>query len=127
MTKRWNRSLHSGCFFVNSNTIKITYCHFFKIGLNKATKIIKEQKMSAKVKIFTLSTCSHCKATKKFLNDNGITFDYVDVDLLQGDDKQKILQEVEQYNPQRSFPTIIIGDNIIIGFRESDIREALGI
>ena len=83
--------------------------------------------MAAKVKIFTLSTCSHCKATKKFLNDNGIPFDYVDIDLLQGNDRQKVLEEVGQYNTQRSFPTIIIGDNIIIGFRESDIREALGI
>ena len=83
--------------------------------------------MAAKVKMFTLSTCSHCKATKKFFNDNGITFDYVDVDLLQGDERQNILKEVEQYNPQRSFPTIIIGDTIIIGFRESDIREVLGI
>ena len=83
--------------------------------------------MAAKVKIFTLSTCSHCKATKKFLNDNGIPFDCVDVDLLQGADRENILKEVEKYNPQRSFPTIIIGDTIIIGFRESDIREALGI
>jgi glutaredoxin len=83
--------------------------------------------MAPKIKIFTLSTCSHCKATKKFLNDNGITFDYVDVDLLQGDERQNILKEVEQYNPQRSFPTIIIGDNIIIGFRENDIKEALGL
>ena len=83
--------------------------------------------MSAKVKMFTLSTCSHCKATKKFLNDNGIPFDCVDVDLLQGADRENILKEVEKYNPQRSFPTIIIGDTIIIGFRESDIREALGI
>jgi glutaredoxin len=83
--------------------------------------------MASKVKIFTLSTCSHCKATKKFLHDKGIDFDYIDVDLLQGDDRQKILEEVQQYNPQRSFPTIIIGDNIIVGFRESDIREALGI
>ena len=83
--------------------------------------------MSAKVKMFTLSTCSHCKATKKFLHDNGITFDYVDIDLLQGDERQKILEEVQQYNPHRSFPTIIIGDTIIIGFRESDIREVLGI
>ena len=83
--------------------------------------------MAAKVKIFTLSTCSHCKATKKFLNDNGIPFDCVDVDLLQGADRENILKEVEKYNPQRSFPTIIIGDNIIIGFRENDIREALGI
>ena len=83
--------------------------------------------MAAKVKIFTLSTCSHCKATKKFLNDNGIPFDCVDVDLLQGADRENILKEVEKYNPQRSFPTIIIGDTIIIGFRESDIREALGL
>jgi glutaredoxin-like protein NrdH len=83
--------------------------------------------MAAKVKIFTLSTCSHCKATKKFMQDNGIPFDCVDVDLLQGADRENILKEVEKYNPQRSFPTIIIGDNIIIGFRESDIREALGL
>ncbi len=83
--------------------------------------------MAAKVKMFTLSTCSHCKATKKFMQDNGITFDCIDVDLLQGADRENILKEVEKYNPQRSFPTIIIGDNIIIGFRESDIREALGL
>jgi glutaredoxin-like protein NrdH len=83
--------------------------------------------MAAKVKMYTLSTCSHCKATKKFLSDNGINFDYVDVDLLQGDDRQKILEEVEQYNPNRSFPTILIDDIVIIGFREKDIKEALGI
>ncbi|MCE5210885.1 MAG: glutaredoxin family protein [Deltaproteobacteria bacterium] len=83
--------------------------------------------MAAKIKMYTLSTCSHCKATKKFLNDNKIVFDFVDVDLLQGEDRQKILEEVMQYNPDRSFPTILIGDKIIIGFRENDIREALGI
>ena len=81
----------------------------------------------AKVKMFTLSTCSHCKATKKFMNDNNISFDYIDVDLLHGDDRQRILEEVMKYNPDRSFPTIIIGDTIIIGFKESAIREALGI
>jgi glutaredoxin-like protein NrdH len=83
--------------------------------------------MAAKVKMFTLSTCSHCKATKKFLNDNKIAFDYIDVDLLQGDDRQKVLEEVMQYNPDRSFPTIIIGDTIIIGFKENAIKEVLGI
>lgn len=83
--------------------------------------------MAAKVKMYTLSTCSHCKATKKFMNDNKIAFDYIDVDLLQGEERQKILEEVMEYNPNRSFPTILIGDTIIIGFREDDIREALGI
>ena len=83
--------------------------------------------MAAKVKMYTLSTCSHCKATKKFFNDNNVYFDATDVDLLQGTDREKALNEVVQYNPQRSFPTIIIGDRIIIGFKESDIREALGL
>jgi glutaredoxin-like protein NrdH len=83
--------------------------------------------MPPKVKIFTLSTCSHCKATKKFLNDNGITFDFVDVDKTEGTQREIVLEEVVQYNPQRSFPTIIIGDKIIIGFKEDDIRKALGI
>lgn len=83
--------------------------------------------MAAKIKIYTLSTCSHCKATKKFLNENSIPFDCVDVDLLQGEDRQKILEEVMQYNPDRSFPTILIGDKVIIGFKENAIKEALGI
>jgi glutaredoxin-like protein NrdH len=34
---------------------------------------------------------------------------------------------VVKYNPQRSFPTIIIGDKIIVGFKEDEIRKALGI
>ncbi|KQC14096.1 MAG: glutaredoxin [Desulfuromonas sp. SDB] len=83
--------------------------------------------MAAKVKMFTLSTCSHCKATKKFMQDNHIVFDFVDVDLLQGNERQKVLEEVMQYNPARSFPTILIGDTIIIGFKEKDIKEVLGI
>jgi glutaredoxin len=61
------------------------------------------------------------------MHDNNIKFDFIDVDLLQGEERQNILEEVMQYNPNRSFPTILIGDRIIIGFREDDIREALGI
>jgi glutaredoxin-like protein NrdH len=83
--------------------------------------------MATKVKIYTLSTCSHCKAAKKFLNENNVVFDATDVDLLQGTDRENVLNEVAQYNPQRSFPTIIIGNKIIIGFKEVDIKEALGL
>jgi len=83
--------------------------------------------MSTKVKIYTLSTCSHCKAAKKFLTENNIAFDATDVDLLQGAGREAALSEVVQYNPQRSFPTIIIGNKVIIGFKEHDIKEALGI
>ena len=83
--------------------------------------------MPHKVKIFTLSTCSHCKATKKFLADNNIEFDSVDVDLLTGKEREDIIEELIKFNSNRSFPTIIIGDRIIIGFQEKAIREALNI
>jgi glutaredoxin-like protein NrdH len=83
--------------------------------------------MANQVKMYTLSTCSHCKAAKKFLADNGINFEFTDVDLLQKSEKDDALKEIAKYNPQRSFPTIIIGNKIIVGFRENDIRETLGI
>ncbi|OQW99190.1 MAG: NrdH-redoxin [Desulfobacteraceae bacterium A6] len=81
----------------------------------------------APVKIFSLSTCSHCKATKKLLGDCTIKYDFVDVDLLQGEERAAILEEVKKFNPSCSFPTVIIGDKVIVGFKEKEIREALGL
>ena len=83
--------------------------------------------MATKVKMFTLSTCSHCKATKKFLSDCNVAFDATDVDLLEGEEKQLVINEVIKYNTNRSFLTIIIGDKVIVGFNEKALREALGI
>ena len=40
------------------------------------------------VKIYSLSTCSHCKATKKFLGECGIQYDFTDVDLLSGEERR---------------------------------------
>ena len=79
------------------------------------------------VKLYTLSTCSHCKATKQFLGDCNVQYDFVDVDLLKGEEREAILADVRKLNPLCSFPTIIIGDKVIVGFREEKIREALGL
>ncbi|MBN2059860.1 MAG: glutaredoxin family protein [Deltaproteobacteria bacterium] len=83
--------------------------------------------MSKKVKLYTLSTCSHCKATKKFLDECRVEYEFTDVDLLTGDERKAILDDVRKLNPRCSFPTIIIGDRIIVGFREDEIKEALGL
>lgn len=79
------------------------------------------------VKIYSLSTCSHCKFTKKFLSDCTIKYDFIDVDLLQGDERKAILEDVKKFNPKCSFPTIIIGETVIVGFKENAIKEALGL
>jgi len=77
--------------------------------------------------MYTLSSCSHCRAAKKLLNELGVRFEYVDVDLLTADERRTIMEEIRRLNPSVSFPTIIIGDTIIIGNREEKIREALGL
>ena len=79
------------------------------------------------VKMFSLSTCSHCKSTKRLLNECTVKYDFVDVDLLQGEEKAAILEEVKKFNPNCSFPTVIIGDKVIVGYKEKEIKEALGI
>lgn len=83
--------------------------------------------MTQEVTIYTLSTCGHCKAAKKFLEENNIEYSYSDVDQLHGEERTAILEEVKKINPRLSFPTIIIGDNIIVGFKEGEIKEALGL
>jgi len=79
------------------------------------------------VKIYTLSTCSHCKTTKKFLSECNVEYDSVDVDLLEREERSAILEDVKKLNPKCSFPTIVIGGKVIVGFKEKEIKEALGL
>jgi glutaredoxin-like protein NrdH len=83
--------------------------------------------MQKPVIIYTLSTCSHCKATKKLLDDCRVQYEFTDVDLLEGDERAAVLEEVRKLNPRCSFPTIIIGDKVIVGYKEDEIKEALGL
>ena len=80
-----------------------------------------------KVKMYTLSTCSHCKRAKQFLSDNRVEYDFTDVDLTQGQEREALIEEVKQFNPNCTFPTILIGEKVIVGHKEEEIREALGL
>ena len=82
--------------------------------------------MSARVKLYALSTCIHCRNAKQYLDDNKITYECVFVDTLHGDDRKETISEIKKYNPAASFPTIIIdGDRVVVGFRKDEIKEAL--
>lgn len=79
------------------------------------------------VKLYALSTCSHCMRTKRFFKENGIDSETIDVDLLTGEERERIMNEVRKLNPDCSFPTICIDDTVIVGFNEDKLRKALGI
>jgi glutaredoxin-like protein NrdH len=79
------------------------------------------------IKLYTLSTCSHCLRTKKFFKEKGIEAEITDVDLLTGAERENVMDEVRKLNPECTFPTICIDDNVVIGFNEERILKALGI
>ncbi len=83
--------------------------------------------MERRVQIYSLSTCGHCKATKRFLDECNVKYEFEDVDILQGEERTAILEDIKKWNPNCSFPTIIIGDKVIVGYKENEIREALGL
>ena len=83
--------------------------------------------MHPPVKIYTLSTCSHCKATKKLLDECAVKYEFTDVDLLTGEEQRTILEDVKKLNSRCTFPTIIIGDKVIVGYQEEEIKKALGL
>lgn len=83
--------------------------------------------MHPTVKLYALSTCSHCRNTRKFLDENAVAYDVVEVDLCPLDERETMINEIKRYNPACSFPTLIIGDKVIVGYREREIKEALGL
>lgn len=79
--------------------------------------------MDCDIILYTLSTCSHCRAAKEFFSDNGYEYTSVDVDLLQGKEKKDAINKVKKHNPKVTFPTIIIGEKVFVGFKKSKIKE----
>ena len=81
-----------------------------------------------KVTLYALSTCIWCKMTKQLFNDNGIEYEYVDVDLLDEKDKEKARQAITSKGGPLRYPTTIIDDNTLItGFRKDRFKEVLGV
>lgn len=87
-----------------------------------------EGKDKGKLVLYALSTCVWCKKTKRLLGHLGVDYHFIDVDLLSGEDKEQVLDEVRKHNPACTFPTIVIndGERCIKGFKENEIKEALG-
>ena len=81
-----------------------------------------------RVFVYALSTCVWCKLTKQYLNESSVEYEYVDVDLLNDEDKMKVHQIIISKGGMISYPTTIVDDKVLItGFRKDKLKEVLGI
>lgn len=66
------------------------------------------------VLVYALSTCGWCKKTKQFLKNNGIEYEYVDLDTASSDERQPIIEELTSNNIPLAFPITIIDNQTMI-------------
>jgi glutaredoxin len=79
-----------------------------------------------KIKAFTLSTCAYCWELKRFFNKNNIEYEFVDVDLLDGLEREEVKKEAQDHCPGCGYPiTVIDGIKVVRGFDENALKRAL--
>ena len=80
----------------------------------------------ADIMLYTLSTCIWCKKTKQLLNDLGVEYNYIDVDSILPEEKEKLTAEIEKWNSAVSFPTLVINNKeAVLGYQPDTIKEKL--
>jgi glutaredoxin len=78
------------------------------------------------LKLFALSTCIWCRKTEKHLTDMGFKYEVVYMDKLSGEARSAAMKELEKFNSNRSFPTLVIdGQKVVVGYKPDEIRGAL--
>jgi len=78
--------------------------------------------MSKQVKVYSTPTCPYCIKTKKFLEDNNIDFEDVDVSANQAE-----AEEMVKKTGQMGVPVLDIEGEVIVGFDQDRIKAALGL
>jgi glutaredoxin len=79
------------------------------------------------VRLYALSTCVWCRKTRALLDELKVDYFFVYVDLLGGRERGEAVAEMAGFGQGSSFPLVVVGGRkAITGFREKEIREALG-
>jgi uncharacterized membrane protein YdjX (TVP38/TMEM64 family)/glutaredoxin len=80
-----------------------------------------------KVFLYTLSTCPWCHKAKQFFKKKQIPFDYVDYDLQQEPEQEKIMEKMLELTGGRAFPVVVIGSQVVMGYDPEKYSEAMGL
>ncbi|MBU0548745.1 MAG: glutaredoxin family protein [Candidatus Omnitrophica bacterium] len=78
--------------------------------------------MAKNVKVYSTPTCPYCIGLKQFLKEKNVDFQDIDVS-----SDQSAVEEMKQKTGQMSVPALDIEGQIIIGFDEQAIANALGL
>lgn len=79
------------------------------------------------ITLYSLTTCVFCQAIEKMLDDLDISFRCIQADELPEKDRKRVINELREVNPKCSFPTVVVDDKVIVGYKVQEIKETIGI
>jgi glutaredoxin len=56
-----------------------------------------------------------------------VNYTCTEVDLLEGAERENAIEEIKRLTSRCAFPTLVVDDKVIVGFKENEIRSALGL
>ncbi|MFZ2445936.1 MAG: glutaredoxin family protein [Syntrophobacteraceae bacterium] len=77
--------------------------------------------MDKRIKVFTTPGCDNCNQARKFLSDQGVEFDYIDVT----EDGQALLEMKSLARGARTAPIISVCDKVLVGFNKAELEKAI--
>ncbi|TRO45712.1 glutaredoxin family protein [Candidatus Bathyarchaeota archaeon] len=79
-----------------------------------------------KVLLYAISTCGWCRRAKQNLKDLDVEYEYIDIDLCSGEDRQEITKDIRSRKGQLAYPTVIVDDKILLtGPSKEELQEVL--
>jgi glutaredoxin len=76
--------------------------------------------------VYIITTCPRCKRVKEYLDQLGVIYDMVAVDLLPREERSAIVEKFRQHHPIVSFPIIEAGELVLIGTNTDEVRQVFG-
>jgi len=73
-----------------------------------------------KVRIYSTPICPFCKRAKEFFKKHNVEYEDINVA-----ENEKARDEMVEKSGQMSVPVIEVGDKIIVGFDEQELRKTL--
>ncbi len=77
------------------------------------------------IMLYTLSTCPWCRKTKKFFDERGLTYHFLDIDTLGRKDRQAARDKVVELVGSLQYPVAVIDGTAVQGYNPDKFTDLL--
>jgi len=77
-----------------------------------------------KVTMYSLSNCLWCRKAKKYFEEQGIAYEYIDYDRADTEKQQSIDRDMRDIEAG-GFPVVKIGGDVVTGYQPDRYKELL--